>query len=260
MRTFSFGGGVQSVAVLVLAARKRVQYDYFLFSNVGKDSENPGTLEYFQKYAIPYAEEKGIRLIELHKTIRSFPVTLYEHIMGENRSVKIPVYLSSGAPGSRNCTTDWKIEVISKWLKQNGATRENPAITGLGISTDEIHRARTDSGIPWQTLEYPLIDLRMSRKDCIKLIQDEGLPVPPKSSCWFCPYKRTTEWQSMKRENPELFNKAIELEKRLNEKRNALGKDVVYLHRSLKALNDAIGYQHVFEFDDDVCESGYCFV
>ena len=40
MRTFSFGAGVQSTAVLVLQALGRLPepYDVFLFANVGDDS------------------------------------------------------------------------------------------------------------------------------------------------------------------------------------------------------------------------------
>jgi hypothetical protein len=167
--------------------------------------------------------------------------------------------LSNGVPGSRNCTTDWKIGVISKWLRKNGATKANPTVTGLGISVDEMRRARKDSGIPHQILEYPLIDLGLSRRDCMTLITEAGLPVPPKSSCWFCPYKRKTEWQEMRRTQPDLFDKAVGLEKRLNEKRNASGKDIVYLHPSLYPLEQVVGMQMAL-FEDEDCSSGYCFI
>lgn len=259
LRTMSFGGGVQSMAVLVLAAQGKVQYDHFVFANVGHNAENPATLRYLEEYAKPYADEHGIDLIELHKTIRGEPVDLYDYLMADNKSVKIPVRLSNGAPGSRNCTTDWKIHVIAKWLKQHGATKDAPAVTGLGISTDEARRARKDSGIAWQVLEYPLIDLQLSRRDCMALIAAAGLPVPPKSSCWFCPYKRKTEWQEMRRKQPELFDKAVQLEQRLNEKRDAMGKDIVYLHPSLHPLDQVVGIQHPL-FEDEDCDSGYCFL
>lgn len=41
MRVFSFGGGVQSTAVLVLSAHGVLPYKQFIFSNVGDDSEHP---------------------------------------------------------------------------------------------------------------------------------------------------------------------------------------------------------------------------
>src|SRR5258708_98613 len=47
LKVFSFGGGVQSVAALVLAAQGKIDYRHFVFCNVGDDSENPATLEYY---------------------------------------------------------------------------------------------------------------------------------------------------------------------------------------------------------------------
>lgn len=55
IKVFSFGGGQQSVAALVLAAQGRIDYRTFLFANVGDDSERKGTLAYVeQAYGITY--------------------------------------------------------------------------------------------------------------------------------------------------------------------------------------------------------------
>jgi hypothetical protein len=43
-RVVSYGGGVQSNALLVLAAQGRIDYRTFLFANVGDDSEH-GVME-----------------------------------------------------------------------------------------------------------------------------------------------------------------------------------------------------------------------
>lgn len=261
-RYFSFGGGVQSTAVLVLAATGRVQYDAFLFANVGSDSENPATIEYVERVAKPYAAANGIELVELQRIRRGGETdTLLQQLERSKRSIDIPAYMGSGAPGNRNCTGNFKITVIARYQKQRGATPASPCTTGLGISMDEIQRARTDSGIAWQLLEYPLLDLRMYRRDCMRVIERAGLPVPPKSSCWFCPFHRREEWQTMKRERPQLFAQAVELEHMLNERRATLGRDAVYLHASLQPLEQAVGDQLVFEFPDDMpCDTGYCFV
>jgi hypothetical protein len=261
-RYFSFGGGVQSMAVLVLAVQGRVQYDAFLFANVGDDSENPATIDYVERIAKPYAAANGIELVELQRTRKDDSTqTLMEHITATNSEI-IPIYLGSGAPGIRACTSNFKIDVIAKWQKQHGATKKNPCVCALGISMDEIQRARTDSGISWQTLEYPLLNLRMNRRDCMRIIADAGLPVPSKSSCWFCPFHRRDEWTKMKREQPELFGKAVALENMLNERRFAKGKDRVYLHASLQPLERAVGDQMAMDFpeSDMPCDTGYCFV
>jgi hypothetical protein len=261
MRTFSFGGGVQSTAALVLAAQGRIDYQTFLFANVGDDSENPATITYIADVAAPYAAAHGIDLVSTERTDRHGKPfrTLYEDVTGDNRSIHIPVYMAGGAPGRRACTTDWKRNVIARWQREHGATLDAPAVCGLGISMDEVQRMRLDSGIAYQVLEYPLIDLHMTRKDCMAVIQEAGLPVPPKSSCWFCPFKRHAQWTDMRRDDPELFERAVALEKRINEKRAMLGRDAVTLHPSGQPLDVAVGLQYAL-FEDEPCDSGYCFV
>lgn len=263
MKTFSYGGGRQSNAVLVLAAQGRVQYDNFIFANVGNDSENPATLEYIRDYARPFAEAHGISLIEVQKTNRAGELqTLRQRIMTTPRSVPLPAWLPSGAFGNRTCTSDFKIQVIAKWQKQHGATKENPATAGIGISLDEWTRARSDSGIAWQTLEYPLLEMRLTRNDCVKIIKDAGLPVPPKSSCYFCPFHTKLEWERLRREQPELFEQAVEIDHHIREKRNELGKDGMYLHMSRHPLDKAVGLQYAFDLNDNdlPCDTGYCFL
>jgi len=262
MRIFSFGGGVQSTAVMCLVADGRLQYDALVFANVGDDSENPKTLEYIRDHARPFAEAHGIELIEVQKRNRAGELqTLRGRIMTAPRSVPLPAWLPSGAFGNRVCTSDFKIHVIAKYLKQQGATKDNPAVIGIGISLDEFTRARSDSGIPHEVLEYPLLDLRITRADCRKIITDHGLPIPPKSSCYFCPFHNQREWQMLLREEPELFAKAVEIDHHIREKRNELGKDGMYIHFSRHPLEKAVGLQYEMKFEDDLpCDTGYCFL
>ncbi len=263
LTVFSFGGGVQSTAVLVLAAQGDLACDAFLFANVGDDSENPATLRYVREIAMPYAEAHGIQLIEIHRKRRdgSFQTLHARETSMQNRSIGIPVRMSNGAPGNRACTADYKIQPVASWCYRHGARKTKPAITMLGISLDEWQRMRTDSGISYTRLAYPLIDRRMRRQDCINMIEAAGLPVPPKSSCWFCPYHRLSTWREMRDKEPELFVAAVALEVRINEKRTRIGKDAVWLTDRRKPLDRAVGdASQPSLFEDDACESGYCMV
>lgn len=261
MRVFSFGGGIQSVAVLALAAEGRVQYDHWLFSNVGADSENPDTLAYFEVFAQPFAFRHGMHIEELHKTRRNGErETLLGRIRRAERSVPIPMRMSNGAPGNRQCTGDFKIGVVAKWLREHGATKDQPATVGLGISTDELQRARTHSKLKYELLEYPLLDLRISRNDCRAIIEAAGLPVPPKSACTFCPFQSPTQWRQLKHDKPALFEQAVEIEGFLNARGGRLGKDLVWMTRHGKPLDQVIsGDQMTLDDVLDTCESGYCF-
>jgi 3'-phosphoadenosine 5'-phosphosulfate sulfotransferase (PAPS reductase)/FAD synthetase len=260
---FSYGGGVQSNAVLVLQAAGQLAqpYDVFMFANVGNDSENPDTLRYVEEVAKSYAARHGIAFQEVHKTTYGEPETLYDYMHRTKRSIPIPLYMGgNGSPGRRACTSDFKIDVIDRAIKELG---HRAAVVGLGISLDEYQRARDTHWYEQNGLrkkrEYPLLDLRLRRGDCRQLIAQAGLPDPPKSSCWFCPFHRPTEWIEMRRTQPELFERAVELERFLNAKRELSGRDQLFMHTALAPLDQAVGLQLPL-WDDDVCDDGYCMV
>ncbi|GCD46149.1 phosphoadenosine phosphosulfate reductase [Streptomyces paromomycinus] len=307
IRSISYGGGVQSTALLVLAAQRRIDFPLFLMANVGDDSENPATLRYVDEYARPFAAEHGIELAVLDRVKRTGAVeTLWGRLVDprqcdrckgagvvhysdtdneddglppdldsprtcprcrgegkvQSRSLPIPVRMSNGAPGTRSCTADFKIKVIAKELKRRGATPADPAIIGIGISVDEIHRANNRKVEPHEQIVYPLLELGLRRTDCARVIREAGLPVPPKSSCFFCPFHRPETWHDQRREEPELFEKSCQLEDLLNKRRATLGKDPVYLTRFGRPLREAIpdGVDLLPGFDeaDGLCDSGWC--
>lgn len=265
LRAISYGGGVQSTALVVLAAQGVIDFPVALFSNVGDDSEHPATLDYVRTIATPWAAERGVTIHELHRTRRDgTPVTLRAKLETPgSRSLDIPVRMANGAPGRRSCTADFKIKVISKWLKAHGATKDEPATVAIGISTDELERSRNRRPEPCQQVVYPLLDLNINRGECEAIIRRAGLPVPPKSACWFCPFHRPSTWAEMRRDEPDLFWQSVALERLLNERRDALGKDHVWFTRFNKPLDEAIAEAQPSLFDDhggiETCDSGACF-
>jgi hypothetical protein len=68
----------------------------------------------------------------------------------------------------------------------------------------------------------------------------------------------------MRRDEPDLFSRACDLEDLLNVRRATLGKDSVWLTRFARPLRDAIPIgQPEFlweEQDGGGCQSGYCWV
>lgn len=267
LTVISYGGGVQSTAMVVLAAHGKLPYqvDAALFSNVGDDSEHPATLEYVRNEAMPRAAALGFPIHELIKTKKDGTTeTLMQRLtkVGGN-SIPIPAYMTGGAPTNRACTADWKISVVGKWLKANGASSKDPATVCIGISTDEIQRVNPTTAPAYERIVYPLIDLEMDRSACQQVIADHGWPVPPKSSCYFCPFHRPQVWSEMRRDEPDLFIKSVELERQLIEKRKAIGKDPVYLTRLGKPLDEAIDEAQDMlptAVDWGMCDSGHCMI
>ena len=87
LRVISYGGGVQSTALVVLAAQGKLEaimggpVKYALFGNTGDDSEHPATLKYVREIAIPWAAERGIEIIELATTKNGEATTIWNEIM-----------------------------------------------------------------------------------------------------------------------------------------------------------------------------------
>jgi hypothetical protein len=269
LRVIAYGGGVQSTALLVLAATSHIDFPVFLFANVGEDSEDPETLTYLRRHAMPYAALHGVQLHELHRIRRDGTTeTLYGRLTRpRSRSLPIPVRMSNGAPGTRSCTADSKIIVLGPWLKRNGATAATPATVGVGISLEEFHRAHNRRQEPYEQVVYPLLDLRLNRSDCMRIIREAGLPIPPKSSCWFCPCHTPAHWSEMRRDRPDLFQRACALENQLNERRTQLDRDPVWLTRFNRPLSEAVSAaQDVLPgladptapADDITCDNGAC--
>jgi hypothetical protein len=261
---FSCGGGVQSTACLVLAAQGKIPYRTFIFANVGDQAESPLTIKYINEVLKPYAQENDIQWVDTSISSNNEQKRdLYTQLLRTDiKSIGIPVHLKGSGPAHRDCTAEYKIRPIAKWMRANA----NGGILGKGISTDEPHRATPSRETDCYTSTYPLIDLGISRSDCLVIAKEAGLPQPPKSSCWFCPFKTTDQWTIMRREMPILFEQASDLEDKLNEKRMQLGKDEVYLsgvgaRRSLRlreVIPDQLGLFPEWLDEQDGCESGYC--
>lgn len=270
-RAFSCGGGVQSTACLVLAVQGKIPHKTFIFANVGDKAESPHTIKYVKDILIPYAKANNIEWVTTQWKWTRDPERspdMYDEIMREGRkSFDIPLVAGGGGyMGNRGCTSKWKRQTVERELKRRGWTKEKPGILGKGISMDEPHRATpAREGDCWIN-DYPLIELGIDRSMCQSIIEKAGLPPAPKSSCWFCPYHTTTQWSQMKRDEPELFAKAVELENHVNAVRASVGKDKAYISavggkKNLglaEAIPDQLDLFPEWIDEQDGCESGYC--
>jgi 3'-phosphoadenosine 5'-phosphosulfate sulfotransferase (PAPS reductase)/FAD synthetase len=270
LHAFSYGGGTQSTAALVLATEARLDYRLFVFANVGEDSENPETLAYVRDFVRPFvALHPRIELVEVRKEKRGGELqTLLGRIEAHERSIPIPVRMGpAGAPASRTCTAEFKIRVIERELRRRGATKENRAMVGIGISTDEPGRigSEIDPRSGYQLRRYPLIDLGLSRADCQQIVRNAGLPVPPRSACWFCPFHSAEEWRQQARRRPDLFEKSCALEELIHARGERLGRGEFYFTRYGARLRDLFRGDELPLFEDEDpnglepgCASGHC--
>jgi hypothetical protein len=211
--------------------------------------------------AMPYAAAHNLNLeIVQRKSRDGTPRSLYQHVMSPAfKGVQIPIRLSNGSPARRHCTVDYKVKVLQRWERAHGASAANPAVVGLGISWDELQRMRTNTDEDC-VIVYPLIDLRMTRQDCEAVIRAAGLPVPRRSSCYFCPYHTRAQWQRMRHEEPDLFARSVAMEAHMDAKMRREGEGGITMHSKGPLLTiTSENRQESLPFEaPDPCESGYC--
>ncbi len=115
----------------------------------------------------------------------------------------------------RGCTRDFKIAPIEKKIRElahiKRAQKTVSVHQWIGISSDEASRMR-ESRNPWSKLRYPLIEVRMTRGDCLIWMMRRGYDKPPRSACVFCPFHNNLQWRELKTKSPDEFNAAVKFE------------------------------------------------
>ena len=118
------------------------------------------------------------------------------------------IWIKTEMPGNIShhppiCTKTYKIEPQRRYLRSIGVKK---AICYLGFTYEEKNRAK-QKGVKWIEKRFPLIDLKMTRKECQKYLLDNFGFVPPRSGCTICKYfDRQDLINGIKIENKSIMN------------------------------------------------------
>jgi hypothetical protein len=227
--------------------------DYAIFADTGSE----------MKHILPWLDWLESKL--------SFPVirvsagNLKEDLINSvnttgQRFSAVPFFTGNGGMGRRQCTNEYKIRPIRKKCREllgipkGKRVPENSIKMMIGISKDEAQRMKP-SDRKWIKNIWPLIDLSMTRLDCIKWMKEHGYPEPPKSSCTICPYHDDKLWNELKKTDE--WQEIVYIDKVIRNKQGS--NHAQFMHRSLRPIDDA-----VFKVDDKTIDmfgnecTGYC--
>lgn len=230
LSVWSCGGGVQSTAIAVLIEQGKLpKPDFAFMTDCGYEQRT--TLEYVNSITIPRMKAIGV-------TLNIVKTTDYTNndLIDVGGHIVIPAY--QRMPDGRiikfntHCNETWKVRTAKRWMREQGMER---CVNWIGISTDEKKRARPSVN-KWVTLRYPLLELGLNREDCLWLICGAGWPKPPRSSCFFCPQRNDRQWQEMRENNPDDYERALEVEEIVQ-----AHDPTVFLHRTCRRLKDVFG-------------------
>jgi len=249
----SSGGGTQSNATICLMHDGKLpKPEIIIMADTGM--EMPYVFEYQKEYIAPLCEDMGVPYVIVKKSDwsdwglydkRGEPlVGFFTELNGRkenNDCNKKPAY----------CSGKWKTDVTRRYLNHHFSKEVKCGVDSwIGYTIDELRRVRTPIG-KWQN-RYPLIELRMTRPDCIKYVEDFGLPTPPKSACWMCPNRPNSEWLDMKLNVPDVFKMACDFEVELQKEHPHL-----WLNQKGEPLSevDFLGSDGQFDL---FCANGTC--
>ena len=277
-RALSLGAGVQSTVLALLLSRndrrlRRRGYpkpDAAIFADTGWEPD------YVYRHLDWLENELSYPLIrvsagDLRKNLRRARTPT------GHRFIDVPLFTVNpdGKKGMlrRQCTNHYKVTPITRRVRElAGGKRGRPfpkdrrVEMWLGISTDEVLRMKP-SREQWIDHRWPLIDLDMSRQDCLDWFAD-SYPERylPRSACVICPYRSDAHWMELKEAEPESFAEAVKFDRRLRNSTKTPIRRLIdgrpYLHASRRPLDTIIakrvanGERESDQFDAE-CE-GMC--
>lgn len=235
----SYGGGINSTALIIWARLKKIKIDKIIFADTG--NEKPETYEFlsfFDKWlqtpwqnrppmpgltVVRYQPKKTGDRKKTRKLFRFtgkvsllalpwfvFEQTIKQTFIPKTLGEQCLIFedMPSKAYGYGACSAKWKISAIHKYIKDSYS---HDIIQWIGIHSGEAKYRLYDKKGQQRPLtselgiiDYPLIREELDQSDCVALCR--LLPVMPiKSSCWFCPNAKISEVKKLKKKHPELY-------------------------------------------------------
>lgn len=236
LSVISLGGGVQSSVMALMAGEGAFETvpDYAIFADT--HWEPPSIYEHLE-----WLKERlnfPLCVVDNGRSLREDVKALTNHSDSPN-FVDIPVHLKGrngegNGMGKRQCTTSYKVRPIRKKIRELLGLRPRQRVPTdtvvelwLGISTDEAIRMKTPRD-RWIVHRYPLIEIGMSRRDCMNWWADRYDRPLERSACVGCPFQSRRRWVETKCRWPRLFAEAVEIDVSL--RRGLAYRKEPYLH------------------------------
>lgn len=214
----SYGAGRNSTAMIIGLWSLGIRPDAILFADTG--GEKPETYafivsmnKWLKAHDFPFVTVVSRQSMNMVKHGRY--TTLEEQCIA-NKTMPSKVF------GGSTCSVSWKVEPMERWIKQKWGEDIKSGLKPIcfkGIHAGETKRFFGKSGKPFLEDDvsigfFPLINpLRWHQGHCESAILGAGLPMPPKSSCFYCPNSKKKEVVELEETHPKLYERAIAIER-----------------------------------------------
>lgn len=190
----SFGGGVNSTAMLVGLSQHGERPDYVLFADT--KGEKPPT---YRHIAV---------MQEWLKAHEMPPITVVSDGSLEDDCLRRES-LPGKAFGFGSCSEHFKVRPQRRYIKQQGIV---DPLWLVGFHAGERFRTYRE-GNQRNDVRFPLIEWGWDQAKCLSVLAEAGIPNPGKSACFYCPAMKKHEVLELKQKHPDLLERAIEMER-----------------------------------------------
>lgn len=206
-----YGGGVNSLAMVAGLLDRGERPEAIVFSDTR--GEKPETYAHIENHVRPWLRSRGLDLTIVCRADSGRSKTGDASL--EDECLRLGV-MPSRVYGFGSCADKWKIDPFKWWCAEQGFIQAAWAAGGsvvrcIGFDAAEGRRVseHEDKGY---SKRYPLIEWGWDRDQCVAAIARAGLPVPPKSACFFCPSSRKSEVVELQQAHPDLAERAVRME------------------------------------------------
>lgn len=188
-------GGKDSSALAVYLRDRVPQMEYF-FCDTG--AELPETYDYLDQLEISL----GKKIARLNSTKG------FDHWFEVYRGMLPSAQM-------RWCTVKMKIEPIEAWVGDEEVT------SYVAIRADELNRRGHVSTKKNIKTVFPFIEDGIDKDGVMRILSEAGVGLPSyyewrtRSGCYFCFFQRRAEWIGLADRHPDLWNRAVAIEKKV---------------------------------------------
>lgn len=204
----SYGGGINSTAMLVGLHEHGIRPDAILFADTG--GERPNVYAYIDKVS-EWCESIGFPAVQVvrHVYASGKYSTLEEECLGSQT-------LPSIAYGFKKCSLKWKVEPQERWAKQWAPAIEcwkdgHKVLKAIGYHAGEEHRSVKANDDKYEYV-YFLRQWKWYQEDCVAAVERAGLESAHKSARFFCPSSKPKEIIELSSAYPDLMKRALKIE------------------------------------------------
>lgn len=192
----SFGAGQNSTAMIIEMVKRKMPITEIIFSDTG--NEMPETYVFLKEFK-KWCKEKKLKFTEVQSELGKL-----KDYYTSKKIIPFRMF--------RHCTHKFKVIPIDKYIQKTYG-KKTIIDMYMGISVEESHRKDKIIGRKPIHYHFPLIDWNIDRNKCVEIIKREGLSIPVKSGCYFCPFQTKKVWIELYKNHKELFENSIDFEK-----------------------------------------------